>query len=74
MGRSEAEANARQAVEDNDREIPLGSAVLQRDRPESKHFLIRFPYQAVEDGGVEPGDELDQYYDYEAGELVIPLE
>jgi hypothetical protein len=74
MGRSEAEANARQAVEDTDREIPVGSAVVRRDRPESKHFLIRFPYQAVEDGDVEPGDKLDQYYDPETEELRIPLE
>jgi len=73
MSRSRAEKRAR-STEDNDRGIPLGSAVVRKDRPEKNHYLIRFPNEAVKDGEVKPGDELDQYYDYEAGELRIPLE
>jgi hypothetical protein len=72
-GRADAEKRARPSGND-DRGIPLGSAVVRRDRPSKDHFLIRFPNEIVADAGISEGARLAQFYDKEAGELRIPVD
>lgn len=71
--RADAEARARR-VDGDDRGMPLGSAVVRRDRPGKDHFLIRFPNEIVDDTELDDGDRLEQFYDREAGELRIPVD
>jgi len=74
MSRSRANAEKQARSLEDDRGVPLGSAVIRRDRPEAKHFLIRFPWEAIDREGLEDGDELRQYYDPLTNELRIPLD
>ena len=72
-GRASAERRAR-STERSDRGTPLGTAVVQKDRPETDYYLIRFPHQIVDATGIEEGDSLEQFYDPDSGELRIPVD
>ena len=72
-GRSEAEREARRSINDSGC-IPFGGVSLRRDRDETRHYLVRFPYQLVESEGLEEGARLEQYYDPDSNELRIPLD
>lgn len=66
-GRSQAERDARRKVDDDDVEVPVGSAQLRQRG--NNYYVVRVPATLVDDAGLSHGDRLKQTFDPTTDEL-----